>query len=91
MCERRTYRKEADMNMPSKRTYSASGKRIPAVMPPQPTVISRKTAGSLAYLEGKGLADFSNCKLKVFVVRGPRNHRQGRLAAFQNYPNRLAV
>lgn len=59
--------------------------------PPQPTIISRKTARSLAYLEHRGLANFDKSNLMVFTVIGPRNHRQARLEMHASYPHKLAV
>lgn len=58
--------------------YDAAGK--PARLrtkPPAPTVISRKTARSLAYMERHGLADFSGSNL---VVDCHRANRKGETA-----------
>lgn len=59
--------------------------------PPQPTIISRKTARSLAYLEHHNLTDFSKSNLTVFTVVGPRNHKEARLEMHASFPHRLAV
>lgn len=64
---------------------------MPAVAPTQPTIISRKTARTLAYLEIHGLADFSSCNLAVMLVRGPKDHKERQRYPHTAFPHRLAV
>lgn len=59
--------------------------------PSQPTIVSRKTARGFQYLERHGLASFSDCKLLIFTVRGPKNHKEAQKFEFQNFPHKLAV
>ena len=79
------------MNYPSQRKYNAAGRRIAHPLPAQPTIISRSTARSIEYLEQHGLADFSSCKLSVFLGRGPRSQKYRNRGDYVTFPHKLAV